>query len=161
MAWPPAVSDFKAYFTREFGYGKGGDMVGDGDIQRALNEVSPVFNQSLLDGLTSQTAAYLYAAAHFLVMNVQAAGGLSATPRGRGVRDSAELVIISKGVGQVNVVYQVPPEWIQKSAVLLPFFRTNFGQRYIQMVAPQLVGNFGVVPGYDDITVSATDGNPI
>lgn len=147
MAWPPAVADFKAKFVREFVYGSGLDFVTDPDIQRALDEVPPLFNQDLLDALVDQTSAYLYCAAHFLRMNIEGAGGLSALPRGRGARNSAVGVIVSAGVGQVNVQYQVPPPRIADSPTLLYFFRTDFGQRYIQMVVARLAGNMSVVRG--------------
>jgi hypothetical protein len=150
-SYPPQASDFQAYFTREFVYGSGGDFVTANDINRALAEALPLVNQGLLDTLGEQITMYLYAAAHFLVMNIQGAGGLSAVPRGRGVRDNAEAVIVTKSVGQVSVTYQVPPTWIQNSMTLLPFFRTNFGQRYLQMIGPRVVGNAMVACGPNDV----------
>lgn len=151
MAWPPAVSDFKAQFDREFIYGTGFDSVRDTDIQRGINECSPLYNQSLLDTTADQTIAFLYLAAHCMVMNIQAAGGLSAAPRGRGVRNVGEGVTVSKGVGAVNVTYQVPPERVASSPTLLYFFQTTFGQRYIQMIAPRLIGNVQVVDGPNQV----------
>lgn len=147
MAWPPVRADFKTKFFREFIYGTGLDSVTDNDIDRALDEVPPLFNQSLLDTTADQTSAYLYITAHIMVMNIQGAGGLSAIPRGRGVRNVGEGVQVSKGIGQANVTYQVPPDRIAQSGTLLYFFRTDFGQRYIQMILPRLTGNMAVVAG--------------
>lgn len=162
MSWPPSVDDFKAKFDREFNYGIGFDYVRDKDIQRGLDEVPPLYNQDLLDNLTDQTSAYLYIAAHLMVMNIQVAGGLSAIKRGRGVRNVGEGVQVSKGIGQAQVTYQVPPERIASSPTLLYFFRTDFGQRYIQLISLRLLGNMQVVSGYDDITQAAvTPQNPI
>lgn len=147
MAWPPTVQQFKDQFFREFVYSDGMDSVTDRDIQRALNEVPPNFNQSLLDNLTDQTTAYLYAAAHYLVMNIRMAGGLGAIDRGRGVIDVGEGVVVASGIGAAQVTYQVPPERIASSPTLLSFFYTTFGQRYITMVSPRLIGNMAVVDG--------------
>lgn len=151
MSWPPTVTDFKAKFTREFVYGDGYDSVRDPDIQRGLDECPPLFNEALLDATTDQASAYLYLAAHNMVMNIQGAGGLSAVSRGRGVRNVGEGVQVSKGIGQANVTYQVPPPRIAESPTLLYFFRTDFGQRYIQMMVSRLSGHMAVVCGPNDV----------
>lgn len=147
----PTVADFKAKFIREFVYGTGLDSVTDADIQRGLEEAVPLFNADLLSTVAEQNSAYLFIAAHNMVMNIQAAGGLSAIPRGRGVRNVGEGVMVSKGIGQANVTYQVPPPRIAESPTLLYFFRTDFGQRYIQMVVSRLSGHMAVVAGPNDI----------
>lgn len=154
--FPPQVSDFQAQFPtgREFIYGTGFDAVKDTDIQRALNEAGIMFNPDLWDGVTpigtSSEAgiAYMYLAAHLMVLNIQQmAGGLSAVPRGRGVRNSAEGVAVASGVGQASVTYQAPPPRVAENAVLMDLFRTTFGQRYITMMEPRLIGNVMVVSG--------------
>lgn len=147
MAYPPVIADFKAKFNREFIYGDGQDNVMDADITRALDEVPPLYNQSLLDTEADQVSAYLYLAAHFLVTNIQSAGGLSATQRGRGVRNVSEGIQVSKGVGQANVTYQQPPKWIAESITFYPLWQTDFGKRYLTMIGPRLAGNFHVVAG--------------
>ncbi len=150
-SWPPTIADFKAKFAREFVYDVGLDAVTDNDIQRGLDEAAPLFNQSLFDIEADQKSAYLFIAAHNMVMNIQSAGGLSAVPRGRGTRNVGEGVTVSKGVGQANVTYQVPPPRVAESPTLLYFFRTDFGQRYIQLVSPRLIGNMAVVSGPNQV----------
>ena len=164
MAWPPQVADFKAYFVREFVYGQGQDAVTDADIARALTEAQDgsYFSVSLWDTLNQQITANLYLTAHLLVMNIQQmAGGLSAIPRGRGTRNVGESVPVSKGVGQASVTYMPVPPRVAESPTLLYFFMTTFGQRYMQMVTPRLIGNFQVVAGPDDIDTNITENNPI
>lgn len=156
-SFPPTVGDFKTYFSREFNYSSGLDSVTDNDITRALGEVPPLYNQALLDTTTDQINAYLYIAAHLMVMNIQGAGGLSAIPRGRGVRNVGEGVAVAKGVGQANVTYQVPPDRVSSSPTLLYFFRTDFGQRYLAMVAPRLIGNIAVVCGPNQVSTMAQE----
>ena len=147
-SWPPAVSDFKAQFTREFIYGDGGlDSVGTNDIQRALNEANSLFNQSLFNSATDQLIAYLYLAAHRLWCIINQAGGLSAVPRGRGVRSGTEGIVLSKAVGQVNVNYQPPPERIANNPSWAALWTSPFGQHYLSMVEPATAGPFAVAVG--------------
>lgn len=152
--FPPIASDFQAQFSREFIYGTGLDSVKDSDINRALNEAGIMFNSGLWDTTTAigssneGAIAYLYLAAHLMVLNIQQmAGGLSAVPRGKGVRNSAEGVAVASGIGAANVTYQVPPPRVAENAILLDFFRTTFGQRYMAMIEPRLIGNVAVVSG--------------
>ena len=155
--FPPQVTDFKAQFPREFPYGTGLDFVTDGDILSAIAEAWILFNPGLWDcttpiGRSSEASiAYNYLAAHVMVIKIQQmAGGLSATPRGKGTRNSAEGVVVASGVGAANVSYQVPPPRVAENAVLMDLFRTTFGQRYMAMIEPRLVGNIMVVSGYTD-----------
>jgi hypothetical protein len=164
MGWPPAVADFKTKFAREFVYGTGLDAVTDNDIQRGLDEAGDgsLYSISNFDNPTQQANAYLYLAAHLMVVNIQGAGGLSAIPRGRGVRNIGEGIQVSKGVGQANVAYMPVPDRVASSPTLLYLFQTTFGQRYMQMVAPRLIGNVQMVAGYDDISgESVTQQNPV
>lgn len=160
MPFPPSVQDFKGFFVREFIYDVGLDSVTDNDISRALSEAYVQYNPSLFDAstligtLTESAIAFLYLAAHILVLNVQGAGGLSALPRGRGVRNVGEGVVVSKGVGSANVSYQVPPPTVADSPILLYYFRTDFGQRYLQILMPRLIGNVALVGGTDPRDVS-------
>jgi hypothetical protein len=152
--FPPLVSDFQAQFPREFTYGTGLDSVTPNDIQRAINESVIMFNPGLWDSSTpvgnstEAGIAMMYLAAHLMVLNIQQmAGGLSAIPRGKGVRNSPKGVLVAAGVGSASVSYQVPPPRVQENAVLMDLFRTTFGQRYLAMMEPRLVGNVQVVSG--------------
>jgi hypothetical protein len=146
MGYPPSVSDFQAYFTRDFNYGSGPTNVTPADIQRGLNEAVMVFNPGLWSSTTEQMVAYLYVAAHFMVLNIQEAGGLSAQNLSRGVQSKGGGTIESKGVGSVNVSFAVP-DFVRQSPILSQFMRTDYGQKYIQLITPRLVGNVTVVAG--------------
>lgn len=146
MSFPPAVADFKLQFNRDFVYGTGMDTVQDTDIQRGLNDAEMVFNQDLFGSTTDQNTAYLYAAAHFMVLNIQAAGGLSSKNNGLGVLSKGGGTIESKGVGSVNVGFAVP-NYVRESPILSQFMRTDYGQKYVQLLTPRLVGNVAVVCG--------------
>lgn len=152
MSFPPNVANFKAQFNREFIYGASLDTVQDNDIQRAINETSIAFNPCLWDGTTplgtttELNIAYLYLSAHYLTLNIQGAGGLSAVPRGRGVKSAGGGSIQTKSVGSVSVAYAISED-IAKSPILGQYMRTDFGQKYLMLITPRLVGNVGIVSG--------------
>ena len=152
---PPAtVADFKARFVRDFVYGKGTDTVQDADITAAINDAMTAYNPALFSG-NEVPAAFLYAAAHFLVTNIQAVGGLSGIPTGRGILNQSEGALSSKGAGGLNISYVEPPSRVKDSPQLLQFWTTTYGQRYLGMVVPKMVGAVGAVdnPRYADAVV--------
>jgi hypothetical protein len=158
MSYPPSVADFKAQFTREFKYGESLADVQDNDIQRSINETYVSFNPGLWDGATALGSttelniAYLYLSAHYLALNVQGAGGLSPVNRGRGVKSSGGGTIQNKSIGSVSIAYAIP-EYVQNSAILGQYMRTDFGQKYLALLAPRIVGNVAIVSGVSPAAV--------
>lgn len=151
MPLPPAaatIAGFKVQFDRDFKYGKGMDVVRDTDIQRGLNEAAALFNAALWDS-TELVIAYYYATAHFIVLDVQAAGGLSGIPLGIGTDNRNSGVISSKSAGQLAVQYGVPQNLIE-NPVLGQFMETAYGRRYLQMMAPRLIAGAITVSGPRD-----------
>ena len=152
MAFPPAVADFQAYFTREFVYGAGNDKVKPADIQRAINEAGINFNPGLWDAttpvgtLTEATIAQLYLAAHYLWENLDAAGGLAAVNVGAGVLAAGGGVLASVGVGGVSTAFAIPT-FVADDPILSPLMKSKFGQKYLEMLTPRLTGNGAVVSG--------------
>ena len=152
MAYPPAVSDFKALFARDFVFGPATSNVMDADIQNAINQTQIVFNPCLWDGTTAlgttteQNIAFLWLSAHFMSLAIQGAGGLSAINKGRGVLSQGGGATQSKGVGGVNVAYAISDD-IKNSPILGQFMQTGYGQGYLQMLAPRLIANVAVVAG--------------
>lgn len=149
-SWPPGVADFQAYFVRDFAYGTTPAFVQSSDITRGLTEAGMVFNTGLWIDATEKNVAYLYAAAHFMVLNIQGAGGLSSTNRGLGVNNAGGGTIESKSVGGVSVGYAMP-DFVRQSPILSQFMRTGYGQTYLQLMTPRLVGNVGIVSGGDQL----------
>jgi hypothetical protein len=144
---PPAtVADFKAYFVRDFKYGDGTDRVTDADISRAISEAVGLYNPALFTTEIGKTA-FLYAAAHFLVTNVQAAGGLQGRPEGLGIDNQAQGILSSKSVGGVNISLVEPPDFVKRSAPLQQFWLTDYGKRYLSYLGPRIIGAIGAVEG--------------
>jgi hypothetical protein len=142
MSWsPPSVADFKAYFTRDFSYAPScdntnDDYILDSDITKALNQAGINFNDSL--GFMDQeaTIAYLFLTAFYLLVDLQLAQ--------RGLSSQANFPIQSKGVGQVNVAYQIPERYTQDPVVSY-YAQNGYGQKYLSIVLPYMVGNVGVI----------------
>lgn len=154
METPPiTVSDFKSYFTREFIYGITPDTVLDGDIERAINESTLVFNSNLWIVPEEQIIAYQYLTAHFLVLNIRTAGGLSDPVSGKGITSTGSGTISSKSVGSVSVGYSLP-SFITNSSALSGFLKTEFGIKYLQLLAPRLVGNVSIVDSGSNFDLS-------
>lgn len=156
MPTPPAtVDEFKARFVRDFFYDETPDAVMDADITNALNDASLVFNPGLWGDALELKTAFLFISAHFLVLNIQAAGGLAGNNLGLGVESAGGGSVQSKTVGPVTINYAIAPA-ISENAILNQFMRTDYGQKYLQLLTPRLVGNVAVVGGFDD--TGAPDG---
>lgn len=150
MALPASVADFKLQFDRNFAFGTGLDSVRDSDIGNAMNEAAALFNASLWSTADGKIA-FLYASAHFVAVNIQAAGGLNPVVSDQGVNNRGAGAVMSKSVGAVSVTYTEPPERIKRSPHLLPFWETEYGKKYLMLLGPKLIGNVGVVSGPSDI----------
>jgi hypothetical protein len=124
----------------------GQDTVTPADITRALAEAGMSFNEGLWGNVTEKSTAFLYLAAHYLVLNVQAAGGLLPQGAAKGIKSGGGGVVQSKSVGSVSVSYALPQSIIE-SPILGQYMRTDFGQKYLALIYPRLVGNIGIVSG--------------
>ena len=154
---PVSVADFKAQFDRDFTYGVGLETVRDTDISKAFSNALVVINPCLWDS-NSEGLAFMYAAAHFLVIAIQSAGGLIPFPGNRGAHNRSDGVTISKSVGSVSTTFNAPPAFVQQHAGLLPFWETEYGKQYCQMLGPRLIGVVLVVAGEIDPQVAPDTG---
>lgn len=133
------VSDFKAYFVRDFPYGADISLhILDADITRALTESFDEINHGLFDDQESFDIALNYLTAHNLVMNIRMSG--------QGLSGKFEGLFSSKGVGSVSSSYSIPSE-VQENPRYSDFFQTNYGAKYFSIVYPCLIGNVGVING--------------
>lgn len=143
---PASVADFKDRFDRDFLYGTGLDKVRDKDINRSLEEADSLFNSTLWATNEELKTSYLYLTAHFLVLDLQAAGGLKAKSNSAGAKNRGGGVVQSKSVGSVSLNYAVP-SFVTNDPTLSQLLRTDYGMRYVQLLAPRLAGNINVVKG--------------
>ncbi len=103
--------------------------------------------------------AFLLAVAHFVVIGIQAAGGLypqfpgpagaSEAPGASAdaTMNSGSGVIGSKTTEKVTIQYAGLEKLMERYPTLAPFRQTDFGAQYAMLVAPRLCGRVGVVPG--------------
>lgn len=143
----PTVADFKAFFSRDFPYAP--DVVPpavqdptlgvtDADITRAFFEGEVAGNIDLAYDQSVYTMWYLYAAAHFLVMDLRASAG--------GLEGSYQWSTQSKSVGSVSESYAIPQSIID-NPILNMWTKTPYGAKLMQMMLPYFTANIFSVPG--------------
>lgn len=143
------VDDFKSLFVRDFEYaipvGKTEsvfecqkDFIMDSDITRAFSEAKINFNESLFSTDDSLKLTFLYLAAHYMVNDLQTAQ--------QGIGSGAVFPVNSRTVGSVSESYSIP-EWMLKDPILGSFSTTRYGQKYISLIKPLLIGNVMVYEG--------------
>jgi hypothetical protein len=144
------VSDFKAYFFRDFEYaqplgaeypipGCPKDYITDFDIQKAFKEAIVNFNPGLFSTDDQLEVCYLYLTAHYLVNDIQTAQ--------QGVNSAGYAPVNSRSVGSVSESYTLP-DWMAQDPYLSNFTTTRYGQKYLSMIKPLLIGNVQVYQGW-------------
>lgn len=140
------VSDFKAFFRRDFpylpsdplSYCDADEYVLDSDIQKAFMEAQILFNQALFGSNADITLVYLYLTAFFLVNDIGTAGaGLSST---------GGFPVSSRTVGSVSESYEIPKAYVDNPTYSF-YAKNGYGLKYLNLVLPMLVGNVGAVYG--------------
>lgn len=132
----PTDTDFWVQYTANLF-----DYVLDADIQRAFDEAAMTFNQGLISDGTdaSITMAYLYLSAHYLVNDLQAANA--------GINSDPGNPVQSRTVGSVSESYMIPDRY-KRSPIIVFYSKTRYGQKYLAMVLPAMVGNIQVAAGW-------------
>ena len=130
--------------------GGGGDptdlsKVTDKDISKAFVQAKQGMNSALFAGNSTEEGqefyetAYLWLAAHYLVIDLRAAA--------QGVAGQYSWLTSSKSVGNVSESYQFP-ERIMKSPYLSLITTTPYGAKYLSLIMPLLSGNVRLVAGW-------------
>lgn len=135
---PPTEAQFKAQFARDFPYGVTSEFVMDSDITNALRQAYFVVNQGLFDTENDFQFAYLYLAAHYLVMNLKASS--------QGLGGAYSWLESSKSVGSVSQSFAIP-EAIMKNPAFAMISKTNYGAYYLSLILPLAVGQVGLAEG--------------
>jgi hypothetical protein len=152
---PPAtIAQFKAQFPRDFFYGSGKDKVTNGDVAAAQTAARQMFNGALWPDAASVVYAFNLVTAHYLALNLQAAGGLGDPTPAQGAVSSGEGVIGAKSIDGISVTYVGLDALVQKFKTLAEFMETRYGKQYLSLVKPQLIGGMAVVSGPRDPDVA-------
>ena len=144
------ADDFKSWFVRDFKYyiaeGKTApsglydacDSVTDLDISKAFTEATINFNPGLFSDDASATMCFLYLAAFYLVNDLQTSSA--------GMGSSGLFPVNSRSIGGVSESYTIP-EWMTKDPILSNFATNRYGQKYLSMIKPLLIGRATVYRG--------------
>lgn len=159
---PPATLDdfWKRFGKRDFKRSEGADGVMDTDVEQAFRDAQRVFNARLFSAADGFDA-FLLLAAHYVRVNVEAAGGLSLTGEneGLGVENEAEQLLAGAGAAGVNKSFVAPPDGIKNTPLLLSLWGTTYGQKFAVMVYPKMRGAVRTIPGPNQ--VGAVGGPPV
>lgn len=144
ITYPITVSEFKAWFYRDFPYSSdesgesGEDGITDLDLLKAFAEASMNFNPALFATEQDQKLGFLYLAAHYLVIDIQNSS--------QGINGKYEGIMSSKSVGSVSAGYTIP-DWVMASPIYSLLSQSKYGMKYLSLIIPQLIGNISVVKG--------------
>jgi len=143
------VDDFKSWFSRDFRYATPVGLTGpsatavcsdvtDNDLDKAFIEADMNFNESLFGEDNALKTCFLYLAAHYLCNDLQTATD--------GINSTGYYPVSSRSVGSVSESYAIP-EWMTKDPNLGAFMTTRYGQKYLSLIKPLLIGNVQVYTG--------------
>lgn len=110
----------------------------DQDITSSFLSTNVNINPGLFPDQGTYTLAYLFLSAHYLVMNIRQSS--------QGINGQYNFLQASKGVGSVNESFSIP-ERIMANPYWAMLTKTNYGQSYLQLLLPQLAGQFYTVMG--------------
>lgn len=143
------LDQFKAWFSRDFVYLIPANQttarpdccpsyVTDDDLSKAFIEAKINFNESLHSDDDQLRTTFLYLAAHYLVNDLQTATN--------GLGSSGFFPVASRAVGPVSESYSMP-SWVTNDPVLGAYTTTRYGQKYLSLIRPLMIGNVTVYQG--------------
>jgi hypothetical protein len=133
--FPCSVSDFKAFFARDFNYAPTEDQTNvdeyivDADITRAIAEAQVNFNESLFDTV-NVGLIFAYLVAFHLVANLQNSA--------KGISSQSKFPISSTSVGGVSISFQIPDRYA-KDPIIQQYTQNGYGKKYVEFALPYLV----------------------
>lgn len=109
------------------------EKVTDFDIASAFGLAAVNQSLGLFGSQAALTRVINLLAAHYLCENLTAGG--------TGLGGKGEWLTASKSGGNVAEAYHIPPR-ILKSPYLAKLSKTTYGAQYLELLSPQLIGNF-------------------
>ena len=134
----PSIEDFKVYFERDFVYGNTNETVKDEDLVKARDVTICSINQGLFKNQLFFNIGFFYLMAHFLVCDLNAAT--------QGTSGKATWHRNSHSVGSVSESFTIPQS-ISENPYFSMITTTSYGQKYFQLIYPQLIGQVFIVEG--------------
>jgi hypothetical protein len=121
-------ADFKTNFSTDFDY----TVITDSLILRAFNEAYLLINPGNYSSNDKFISAFLYASAHLLVLNYRNAN--------INIQSIGEEKVDKVGTHGVSEGYTIPKRY-KNSVLINQFAKTSYGQRFLSLTLPSLVGN--------------------
>lgn len=133
------VQDFKEYFPDNFPYiDEVGNNQLDHYINNALNQAINEINPNLFPNNNTLLRGVFYLSAHYLVLNMREAD--------IGIQSLGQQIVSNKKVKDVQESYTIP-FYLLQDPILNGYSTTNYGIRYLNMIANELKGNIIHIPG--------------
>jgi hypothetical protein len=110
----------------------------DDQIENAISEGRFIFNENIFSE-EEKKMALLYLAAHFLCVDIKNIAG--------GANAQAVYPEATKSAGNVSVGYKIS-DTIANNPVLSSLMATGYGQKFLMMISPRLIGNVMLVRGW-------------
>lgn len=111
----------------------------DADIEKAYFQAKQFFNNNLFDVENDLLSYICYLIAHYLVIDLQMAQ--------EGVNSTGYYIPNHTTVGDVSESYSNPTNSQGDSFILYQLNQTRYGQKYLSLISPLLVGHFNSVRG--------------
>jgi hypothetical protein len=114
------------------------NYITDDQIEKAIEEARFIFREDLFQD-REKMMAWLYLAAHFLVVDIRNITG--------GVNSAPYFIESHKRAGSVEVSYAIP-SGISSNPLLSGLMTTGFGQKYLTMAYPRSVAHMMLLKGW-------------
>lgn len=134
VATPPTDTEYWAIVDSETNI-----YVLDSDIEKAYFQARQFFNNNLFDDETELLSYICYLIAHYLVIDIQMSQ--------EGVNSTGYYIPNHTTVGDVSESYSNPTNSQGDSFILYQLNQTRYGQKYLSLISPLLVGHFNSVRG--------------
>ena len=111
----------------------------DSDIEKAYFQAKQFFNPALFDNENDLLSYICYLIAHYLVIDIQISQ--------EGVNSTGYYIPNHTTVGDVSESYSNPTNSQGDSFILYQLNQTRYGQKYLSLISPLLVGHFNSIRG--------------
>lgn len=135
----PSVSDFKAYFNRDFPYGNSDlTTIQDADILKAQLQAFDTINSNLFPTQNLYTTGVQLLSACLMVQNLRSSS--------QGIAGKFEWQVNSKNVAAVASSFSIPQRILDNPEFSI-YASNTYGVQYLAMVIPLLTGQMFAVQG--------------
>ena len=137
MSWvQPTPAQFQIFFARDFEFTTDPanlELVSVNDINRAMTDALDNFPSGLFSTDAVSTNAFMYLVAFCMVRNIQMSQ--------KGIASQGNKFMISgNSVAGVSTSFSIPEQYM-KDPFLASLTGNQYGQRYLEMILPYLIGN--------------------